>query len=126
MNELPFQLAKDVSVQVITVASALLTVSVAFMKDFDAKAVGALKLSWLFLVLSILGGVLALMAITGQVAQVAAQPMPKFTAFERSVRIYAGTQLISFFLAMTCLAVFGIKQGNLTVRAKAETAAAAR
>jgi hypothetical protein len=119
MNELPFQLAKDVSVQVITVASALLTISVAFIKDFDARAVGALKVSWFFLALSILGGVLALMAITGQAGQVAAQATPKFTAFETSVRIYAACQLISFFVAMACLAAFGISQRSIAVRAKA-------
>jgi hypothetical protein len=91
-TDLAFQFAKEVSTQLITIASALIGISVTFIKDFRADAVGWLRASWLFYIASILLGILAMMALTGTLESLAASKN-EFKAFTNGTRWAAGGQM---------------------------------
>lgn len=104
--DLAFQFAKEVSTQLITIASALIGVSVTFIKDFTPSGKTWLRASWLLYILSILFGVVTLMALTGTIESLAASGKP-FQHFSTSTRWPAATQIISFVIATICLVIFG-------------------
>jgi hypothetical protein len=104
--ELAFQFAKEVSTQLITIASALIGVSVTFIKDFRTESTSWLRLSWAFYILSIAFGIWTLMALTGALESLAA-PARIFDRFPTSVRWPAIVQIGAFLLATIFLTVFG-------------------
>src|SRR5262245_445195 len=63
--ELAFQFAKELSTQLITISSALIGVSVTFIKDLKTDEPRWLRISWGFYIVSIIFGVWHLMALTG-------------------------------------------------------------
>jgi hypothetical protein len=104
--DLVFQFAKEVSTQLITIASALIGVSITFIKDFRPDAERWFRLSWLSYIVSIIFGIVALMALTGALA-VLARTGEKFSDFTTPVKLFAGMQIIAFLAATIFLIVFG-------------------
>ncbi len=104
--DLAFQFAKEVSTQLITIASALIGISVTFIKDFTPSGKAWLRASWLVYVLSILFGIVTLMALTGMLESLAASGK-SFDKFSLPTRLAAGIQIIAFALATICLVIFG-------------------
>jgi len=109
-GELAFQFAKEVSTQLITLSSALIGLSVTFIKDFQSESPGWLRASWLLYIASIVFGVLALLTLTGTL-ETLALPASAFGGFYPSTRITAGAQIVSFVLGTVCLIVFGWRHG---------------
>ena len=68
--ELSLEAARDTSKQIITLATSIVIVMVTFSKDFIQKAEPAIQVCifvvWLIFILSILMGILTLMALTGK------------------------------------------------------------
>jgi hypothetical protein len=108
ITDLAFQFAKEVSTQLITIASALIGLSVTFIKDFTPSGQSWLRTSWLFYILSILFGVVTLMTLTGTLETLAASNTT-FVLFRFSTKLTAGIQIITFFMATICLVTFGWK-----------------
>ena len=105
-SDLAFQFAKEVSTQLITISSALIGLSVTFIKDFGPSGKSWLRASWLLYIVSIVFGVIALMALTGTIESLVASSTP-FKSFSNSTRWAAGTQILSFVLGTGCLVIFG-------------------
>jgi len=105
-TDLAFQFAREVSTQLITIASALIGISVTFIKDFTPSGKAWLRTSWLLYILSILFGVITLMALTGTLESLATSGAP-FKSFSFSTRWAAGVQIIAFLTATVCLVIFG-------------------
>src|SRR5882762_9987416 len=98
ITDLAFQFAKEVSTQLITIASALIGLSVTFIKDFTPSGQSWLRTSWLLYIFSILFGVIALMTLTGTLETLAASKKT-FELFPQSTKLTAGAQIITFFAA---------------------------
>ncbi len=96
-----FDLASKTVIQILTLASAILAVSVTFAKDHifkeKQKGVLAIKISWAFLFVSILFGAGCLMALTGQ----ASSESPSIWA--GNITVLAGTQIVTFIISLGCM-----------------------
>ena len=114
-----FDFASDLTKQVITLASGIIAVTVTFNNGFVSadstpkSAVLFLMLSWGFYLLSIIFGIISLMALTGQLQRAATSVeetkenahTPRINVF--NIRVGSGVQLISFLLATVCILIFG-------------------
>src|SRR5262249_8830455 len=109
-GELAFQFAKEVSTQLITISSALIGLSVTFIKDFQTESPKWLRAGWLFYLASIVFGVMALMTLRGTLESLAPAGRT-FDGFYTSTRLAAGAQVISFVAGTACLVVFGWRHG---------------
>ncbi|MEV1079902.1 hypothetical protein AB0I98_16895 [Streptomyces sp. NPDC050211] len=109
---MPFNLAKEAVVQVNTLASAVLALSVTFRKDLATKAdetsVAILQSSWGLLILSLCSGIVALLALTGQLSKAAAGNAANLYA--GGLRLFWIVQLVAFFAGMGLFGVFGIRE----------------
>lgn len=109
---MPFTLAKEAVVQVNTLASAVLALSVTFRKDLATKAnetsLTLLQISWGFLILSLCMGIFALLAITGQLHKAAQGNVANLYA--GGLRTFWIAQIVSFFIGMGLFGVFGIRE----------------
>jgi hypothetical protein len=105
-----FDYAQDVTKQVLTLATAVVTITVSFLKDIVTEAPGdartVLYFSWALFALSILGGIATLLNLTGRVAEVESST-EGIKAF--AIRFFSLVQLISFFLAFACIVYFGAR-----------------
>ena len=86
--ELSFQFAKEIATQLITLSSALIGVSVTFLKDFRSDNLTPLRVSWGFYIATVICGVWTLMTLTGTLEGLAA-PDKAFTGFAGSTRLAA-------------------------------------
>jgi hypothetical protein len=106
--ELAFQFAKEVSTQLITISSALVGLSVTFVKDLTTDEPRWLRISWGFYILSIMFGVWHLMALTGALESLSA-PGTTFDTFKWATRLPAMAQVGTFVIGTICLIIFGWK-----------------
>lgn len=117
METLPFTLAKEIAIQLISLALALIGLTLTFVKEFDSTSLKVLAGSWLLFLLSIVVGILHCMALTGQAAEML-QSGRKFSGFEQSVLLFARFQVICFGVAVIALVVFGLRHKVLELRRK--------
>ena len=104
--ELSFQFAKEIATQLITLSSALIGVSVTFLKDFRSDRLTPLRISWGLYIATIICGIWTLMTLTGTLEGLAASGKT-FTGFAGSTRLAALVQIICFIAATISLVVFG-------------------
>ncbi len=119
MDTLPFNLAKDIATQLISLSIALIGLTLTFVKEFDSANLKPLGASWVFFLLSIGFGILHFMALTGQAAELL-QFARKFAGFESSVILFAKLQIIFFGAAVLLPLVFGLRQKALDLTKKAQ------
>jgi hypothetical protein len=94
-----FSFAQDLVKQVITLSSGIITISIAFNKDFVGPGAphGAkilLAISWLFYILAVIFGVLTLMALTGSLSN------NETTISGSNMRLPAGIHISSFIVGL--------------------------
>lgn len=105
-----FDFAADITKQLITVASAIVTVTVTFSKDTPAEARSWAYTAWGFFIVSILCGFATLQSLTGQL-----QPNPNVprsatatpTIWKGKIRFFSAAQIIIFVIAIAFTAWFG-------------------
>ena len=108
--KLGFQFAQDFDKQLITISTAVLAFSVTFTKDLFKQVPGNsgarfLGTAWFGYTLSILFGLLQLMALTGKLI-----PLSKESAVTDvgdGTRFFAICQIVTFFLATLALVAYG-------------------
>jgi hypothetical protein len=101
-----FSFAKDVAIQFITISSAIIGVTITFLKDFErpeSKWRYLLVLTWLLLFASIFFGYLDLLSLTGTLA---ATPAP--TEISDDIRSLAFWQESLFGAGMLMLMLYGL------------------
>lgn len=107
--KLGFEFAKDLHEQLITLSTAIIAVTITFLKDFGSGSRGrgfvCVKIAWIFFIVSIVFGVVSLMKIAGLL-------MPSvdglaLTGIDSWTRRLAGAQVIAFFLGTALLIVHG-------------------
>ncbi|HEY4779206.1 MAG TPA: hypothetical protein VIH47_06415 [Solirubrobacterales bacterium] len=105
-----FDYAQEATKQVLTLATAVVTITVSFLKDIVSAAPGdartLLYIAWGLFTLSILGGIATLYNLTGHVgeAETSSEGINVF-----GIRLFSGLQLISFVLAIACVVYFGAR-----------------
>lgn len=105
-----FSGATEVVKNTLSLSTALLGLSVTFTKDLNPKptnfAVLVLESSWIFLFLSVLLGVVTLMAITGSLART--RPLSGNALYETNVRLPMGIHFVFFLAGVAGTAIFGM------------------
>ncbi|MBW3565426.1 MAG: hypothetical protein KY459_11930 [Acidobacteria bacterium] len=101
-----YQFAQELTKQLLTLSTGIIALSVTFTKEFvtSSPARNALLVSvWIFLLFSIGGGVLHLMALTGALA---GETPP--TGILDNARVMACLQVVGFFLGMFAMVAYGL------------------
>ncbi len=110
-----FDFAQATTTQVLTLSSAIVTITVTFLngelKSYATATRTWLEAGWLLYLLSVLGGVVTLMALSGNLERPnkpteAAKPP---SIYRSNIRWPSAFQLVTFFLAVGCTLVFGWK-----------------
>lgn len=103
-----FDYLQDSTKQLITLATAILTFTITFLKDI-AKNAGdipriLMTLSWVFLVASAIFGLVTLLNMTG----VLGKPSETPDIYRSSIRLFSGLQLGAFAIALIFAVVFAV------------------
>lgn len=105
-----FDYVQDVTKQVLTLATAVVTITLTFLKDLaqdappDARTL--LYIGWVLFGLSILAGVATLLNLTGHVEKAEEQARGIYAS---GIRIFSSLQLAFFVLAIGCTVYFGAR-----------------
>ena len=112
MSDLPssFDFAKEVTTQLLTLATAVVSISVTFAKEISPRAVKnarrRLYQSWICFLGSICFGIWVLCAITGKLAE--GDPEPD-TVYALSIRLPSILQILAFVGGILCLVLHAIR-----------------
>lgn len=108
--EKAFDFAQESTKQVLTLSTAILTVTIAFQKDIvgglPKDHAGWLQVAWALYLTSILFGLCTLLNLSGNLER------PKDdtpSIYVPSIRFFSGLQLVTFFLGTAATLVFGWK-----------------
>jgi hypothetical protein len=105
-----FDVACDIAKTLLTLATAVLTLTITFSKDIITSSTSSdrifLEIGWGLFFLSILGGVWLLFAASGSVAGIAAGKT--HTIYDGNTAIPMGIQQVAFVLGIILMGVFGI------------------
>jgi hypothetical protein len=106
-----FDFAADVTKQLITVASAIVTLSAVFSKDTPLQARGPAYHAWLAFLGSILLGFCALMCMTGELQPKTSKTTglgnDKASIWRGNIVFFSITQILTFLFAIFLTAKFG-------------------
>jgi hypothetical protein len=106
-NQKQFDFAKDAITQVITLSSGILALSLTFSNQWASGATGKqkilLEVSWIAFLISILAGLLSLLAIAG-LAYLSNQSIKAWV-----LRAPWLVQIIAFIAGLTLFSAFGIR-----------------
>lgn len=109
-RERGFDLVTEITKQVITLATGIIAISITFSKDFATHTSAASKdlfvWSWSFFVVSIIAGLMTLMASAG-VQQEAVDRGQEPSIKAGNLRLLGGVQLLSFLVAIILTVVAG-------------------
>jgi uncharacterized membrane protein len=102
-----FDFASDATKQLITVATGVITVTVLFSKDLDARSRHWALAAWIVLTLSVLGGLAVLGNLSGHL-QNASTKCETPTINGTGIRFFSRCQFFLFWLGVCLVMVFGI------------------
>ena len=110
--KIAFEFARDTVRQFLTLATGLIALTITFSKDFVSSVPDEFRIyllwSWGFMLFSVLTGLLSLMALTGALDRSEQDNKePSITA--KNITIPASFQVISFFIGLVLMVIFGIK-----------------
>lgn len=105
-----FDFAQDSTKQVLTLSTAVVTITIAFLKDIAKDAPGdarvVLFVGWALFAIAILAGVCTLLNLTGRVA--GAEDSQEGIN-DGAIRLFAVIQQVSFALAIAATIFFGVR-----------------
>lgn len=103
----PFEIAIDVSKTLLTVATAVITLTITFSKDILGSATSdqkhLLAVAWLFFFLSILGGVWLLYAANGSISRTSPGSI-----YGSNTGVPMAVQQVCFVLGLLLTGIFGV------------------
>jgi hypothetical protein len=103
-----FDFAMDLTKVLITLATGIVTITITFSKEIASKAPASahkwIEIAWLLYLLSIVGGILALMAMTGSLDEDESPSINKL-----DITCPAMGQFLLFGAAVALTIVFGTK-----------------
>lgn len=107
--KIAFASVSDLTKQLITLGTGVLTLGIGFTKLFVEATLTVrwqIQVSWLALLVSISGGVWVLMAIAGKIAKT--DTLAARDVYAPSIRIPALIQILSFIIGLVFTAWFGL------------------
>ncbi len=107
-----FDFAADITKQLITVAAAIVTLTVTFSKDTPAEARSLAFRAWCAFAVSIFFGFLSLMSLTAELqpkptGTTAAAGNPAPSIWKKNIIIFSTLQMLAFLIAVALSAYFG-------------------
>lgn len=106
-----FDFAADLTKQLITLSTAIITLSVTFSKDIiggiDHSNSCLLIWSWSIFIFSIACGIWSYMALTGNLESKQNNSNPIFTIYAKGIRIPSIFQIITFAIALILICIYG-------------------
>ena len=104
-----FDFAADLTKQLITVASAIVTLTVTFSKDTPAPARPWAYAAWFCFLLSVLLGFGALMCMTGELQPKSGNGVGKTnpSIWKANITTFSGAQIFVFLVAISLTSWFG-------------------
>jgi hypothetical protein len=114
MNDLlaGYKHANDLCIQLISLATLILGLSITFMRDVlkQSSPTWALKVSWICLLTSVIFGIWMMMAITGDIFLMTADPENvKAVIYHSNLALPSAMQILTFIAGITFLIVFGAR-----------------
>src|SRR5438552_3945033 len=104
-----FEVAIDVAKHLLTLSTAIITLTITFSKDVLGMATHGqktlLSVAWLFFFVSVLGGVWLLYAANGSLSET--DPAKKHSIYDLNTAIPMGVQQISFVVGLGLTGWFG-------------------
>lgn len=104
-----FSYATEVVKHLLTLATGVVALSITFTKDLNSKPTNAqvwlLEASWALLLVSIVFGLLTLMALTGTIAKTS--PIAANAIYGNNVRFPMSAQLLFFVIGMGLTILYG-------------------
>jgi hypothetical protein len=108
-----FDFAADLCKQLITLATGIIALTITFFKDVaptgSENARSWLFWSWAIFLISVVAGILHLMALTGILDQTGAKKPEPITIRCGSATLFSRIQIVSFGLALILTTVFGFQ-----------------
>lgn len=108
-KKLTFSAARDGAKQILTLSTAILTITITFFKDFASGSCDVTRIlmiiAWAFFLASIVSGVVLLFTLTGELNAAESGHTPSVDG--KSSRISAGVQQVSFLIAIIATVVSG-------------------
>lgn len=98
-----FDFAADTTKQLITISTAVITLTVTFSKNVYQNIPSSLIASWIFYFLSILFGVFTLLTLTGTLGKEDSSPTNIYISI---IRIPSLAQLMTFILGLLSFTLF--------------------
>jgi hypothetical protein len=110
-QKLAFSTASDACKQVLTLTTAIVTITIAFAKDLVKDSTPGdqiwLRTAWIAYSVSILAGILMLLALTGTAGSPQSHARNEDTIYRSNVRLPAAIQMISFAIGVVLTVAFG-------------------
>lgn len=118
-REKSFDFAADVSKQLITLSTAIITVTITFSKDILGGVTDTNKYwllaAWGMFVVTIFFGVWTLMALTGSLEPIEGNDTDNPSINSKNIRIPACLQVFFFIVALILTIVYGFKSITVSV-----------
>ena len=117
--QLAFEFIRDLSVQLITLATGVTAVTIAaaergMLERISARARATIRMGWVLCLISVATGILQLMALTGALAPPDGAP-PLIPEVPGNARLFGLLQILTFALGMIAMVAFawrGIASGQ--------------
>jgi hypothetical protein len=110
--KLAFTSAADACKQVLTLTTAIVTLTISFAKDITKDATLAdqrwLRLAWIAYAVSVLAGSWALLAMTGSIGRAATKGDPGASIYRSNITLPVALQMTSFALGVVLTVAYGI------------------
>ena len=108
--KMAFTFAADSTKQLIVISTAILAFTITFSKDFLGNRTYLSKrwivASWIFLLLSILFGIVTLLALTGTLERI---PVDQLSIYRANIAVPASLQIGCFIAALVCAITGGAR-----------------
>jgi hypothetical protein len=105
----PFEVAIDVAKQLLTLSTAIITLTITFSKDVLGSTTafdkGLLSVAWLFFFVSVLGGIWLLYAANGSLSETDAST--RRSIYDSNTAIPMGVQQVCFIVGLALTGWFG-------------------
>ena len=105
--EKAFDFAQEVTKQLITLATGIIAITITFLTDVADLGgnIGALKWAWIFYLISVIFGILALLSMSGNLERPRADKGPSIYA--PNIVLGSLGQIVFFAVGLICTLVFG-------------------
>jgi hypothetical protein len=112
-NAKAFDFAQETAKQVLTLATAVLALTITFIKEIEngkrlGHALVTMEAGWILFLISIVFGVMTLMTLSGNLERPQSDSP---SIYGGNITAMAGAQMIAFFLALGCTIAFGFMVG---------------